>query len=93
MVGHECSDLDRRSRLGNDGLSRLVVRHQGRQAVKRSEVNGTFLCLFVPCPLAVAPAGGWPGGVQGPAFVVETAACLNQCFFNVSADGSIASGC
>ena len=31
-VGHECSDLDRRSRLGNDGLSRLVVRHQGRQA-------------------------------------------------------------
>ena len=31
-VGHECSDLDRRNRLGNDGLSRLVVRHQGRSA-------------------------------------------------------------
>ena len=47
----------------------------------------------LPCPLAVTPSGGWPGGVQGPAFVVETAACLNQCFFNVSVDGSIASGC
>ena len=47
----------------------------------------------VRCPLAVSPAGGWPAGIQGPAFMSETAQCLNQCFFNVAVDGSISSNC
>lgn len=46
-----------------------------------------------PCPLVVAPIGGWPGGVQGPAFAVETAQCMNQCSFNVSADETFVSMC
>ena len=38
------------------------------------------------CPLQVPPAGGWGAQlVQGPAFVVETAHCLNHCFWNFSA--------
>ena len=46
-VGHECSDLDRRSRLGNDGLSRPVVGYviKGDRHVKRSVVNGTLSSL------------------------------------------------
>ena len=41
-----------------------------------------------PCPLQVPPAGGWGAqGVQGPAFLVETAGCANHCFWNLSADG------
>ena len=39
-----------------------------------------------PCPLQLPPAGGWGAQLaQGPAFVVETAHCLNHCFFNFSA--------
>ena len=39
-----------------------------------------------PCPLQLPPTGGWGAqGVQGPAFVVETAHCLNHCFWNYSA--------
>jgi DNA-binding beta-propeller fold protein YncE len=41
-----------------------------------------------PCP-QVLPPGGWGlQQVQGPAFLVETARCLGQCFFNESAGGS-----
>jgi hypothetical protein len=47
-----------------------------------------------PCPLQVPPAGGWGAqGVQGPAFLVETAGCANHCFWNFSAgaDGLLSS--
>jgi hypothetical protein len=38
------------------------------------------------CPLQVPPAGGWGAQlVQGPAFVIETAHCLNHCFWNFTA--------
>jgi sugar lactone lactonase YvrE len=49
-----------------------------------------------PCPLQVPPAGGWGArGVQGPAFLVETAACLNHCFWNFTAgaDDGLLSKC
>ena len=45
-----------------------------------------------PCPLQVPPTGGW-GAMQdqGPAFLEETARCLNQCFWNFTpGDGLIA---
>ena len=36
-----------------------------------------------PCPYQVPPSGGWGAlQVQGPAFLVETAHCLNHCFWN-----------
>jgi hypothetical protein len=45
-----------------------------------------------PCPLLVPPVGGWGASkqVQGPAFLVETARCLNHCFWNsTSGDGAL----
>ena len=44
-----------------------------------------------PCPFQVPPSGGWGAlQVQGPAFLVETAQCLNHCFWNfTSGDGSL----
>ena len=44
-----------------------------------------------PCPLQAPPAGGWGAlQVQGPAFLVETAQCLNHCFWNfTSGDGAL----
>lgn len=48
-----------------------------------------------PCPLQVPPPpyASWaqhPAGVQGPAFLVETAACANHCFWNfTSGDGQL----
>ena len=44
-----------------------------------------------PCPYQVPPAGGWGAlEVQGPAFHVETAQCLNHCFWNfTSGDGAL----
>ena len=50
----------------------------------------------LPCPLQVPPAGGWGAqGSQGPAFLVETASCLNHCFWNstAGADGGLLSRC
>ena len=47
------------------------------------------------CPLQVPPPpyASWaqhPAGVQGPAFLVETAACANHCFWNfTSGDGQL----
>jgi hypothetical protein len=39
-----------------------------------------------PCPIQLPPAGGWGAQlVQGPAFVIETAHCLNHCFWNFTA--------
>jgi hypothetical protein len=39
----------------------------------------------LPCPTAVPPAGGWGAlRVQGPAFLVDTARCVNHCFWNFS---------
>ena len=39
-----------------------------------------------PCPLQLPPTGGWGAQlVQGPAFVVETAHCLNHCYWNYTA--------
>lgn len=39
----------------------------------------------LPCPIMIPPIGGWGvRQVQGPAFLVETAACLAHCFFNQS---------
>jgi hypothetical protein len=35
-----------------------------------------------PCPLSVPPPAGQLA--QGPAFVMETAVCLNHCFWNYS---------
>lgn len=48
-----------------------------------------------PCPIQIVPPPyvSWtqhPLQVQGPAFLVETAACLNQCFWNfTSGDGKL----
>jgi sugar lactone lactonase YvrE len=46
----------------------------------------------LPCPALVPPGGGaWAGTpqrFQGPAFMVETASCLNHCFWNFSAGAS-----
>ena len=44
-----------------------------------------------PCPFQVPPSGGWGAlKVQGPAFLVETAHCLNHCFWNsTSGDGTL----
>ena len=37
----------------------------------------------LPCPIMIPPNGGWGAQqVQGPAFMVETAACLAHCFFD-----------
>jgi hypothetical protein len=44
-----------------------------------------------PCPIQVPPTGGWGAlQVQGPAFLVDTAHCLNHCFWNfTSGDGKL----
>jgi hypothetical protein len=44
-----------------------------------------------PCPFQLPPPGGWGElQAQGPAFLVETASCLNQCFWNfTSGDGML----
>ena len=44
-----------------------------------------------PCPYQVPPAGGWVAlQVQGPAFLVETAQCVNLCFWNLTfGDGKL----
>ena len=47
-----------------------------------------------PCPLQVPPTGEW--GVmqaQGPAFLVETARCLNHCFWNFTSGDGMLSKC
>ncbi len=43
------------------------------------------------CPYQEPPPGGWGAlQVQGPAFLVETAYCLNHCFWNFTAgDGKL----
>ena len=48
----------------------------------------------LPCPLQVPPSGGWGAlKVQGPAFFVETAYCLNQCFWNFTSGDGMLSAC
>ena len=48
----------------------------------------------LPCPHQVPPAGGWADlGVQGPAFLVDTAACLNHCFWNFTSGDGMLSRC
>ena len=48
----------------------------------------------LPCPYQVPPVGGWGDlGVQGPAFLVETAACINHCFWNFSSGDGLLSRC
>jgi hypothetical protein len=48
-----------------------------------------------PCPIQLPPPpyASWaqhPSGVQGPAFLVDTAACANHCFWNfTSGDGQL----
>lgn len=44
----------------------------------------------IPCPYQMPPSGGW-GALQdqGPAFLVETAQCLNQCFWNQTSVGAL----
>ena len=45
-----------------------------------------------PCPFQLPPTGGWGAlQVQGLAFLVETASCLNHCFWNStqSVDGML----
>ena len=47
-----------------------------------------------PCPFQVPPSGGWGAlQVQGPAFLVETARCLNQCSWNATSSGGVFSTC
>ena len=46
------------------------------------------------CPYQVPPSGGWGAlRVQGPAFLVETAYCLNQCFWNYTSGDGVLSRC
>jgi sugar lactone lactonase YvrE len=54
--------------------------------------------LPLPCPLQVPPppAASWsehPLGAQGPAFLTETAACLNHCFWNITSGNGKVSNC
>jgi hypothetical protein len=47
-----------------------------------------------PCPFQVPPTGGWGDlQVQGPAFLVETAHCLNHCFWNFTSGDGMLSKC
>ena len=47
-----------------------------------------------PCPYQVPPSGGWGAlQVQGPAFLVETAHCLNHCFWNFTSGDGMLSTC
>ena len=47
-----------------------------------------------PCPYQVPPTGGWGAlQVQGPAFLVETASCLNHCFLNFTSGDGMLSKC
>ena len=47
-----------------------------------------------PCPYQVPPSGGWGAlQVQGPAFLVETASCLNHCFWNFTSGDGMLSKC
>ena len=47
-----------------------------------------------PCPYQVPPTGGWGAlRVQGPAFLVETAHCLNHCFWNFTSGDGVLSKC
>ena len=47
-----------------------------------------------PCPFQVPPTGGWGAlQVQGPAFLVETALCLNHCFWNFTSGDGMLSKC
>jgi hypothetical protein len=47
-----------------------------------------------PCPYQVPPSGGWGAlQVQGPAFLVETAHCLNHCFWNFTSGDGVLSKC
>ena len=47
-----------------------------------------------PCPYQVPPSGGWGAlQVQGPAFLVETALCLNHCFWNFTSSDGLLSKC
>ncbi len=47
-----------------------------------------------PCPYQVPPNGGWGDlKVQGPAFLVETAHCLNHCFWNFTSGDGMLSKC
>jgi hypothetical protein len=47
-----------------------------------------------PCPYQVPPTGGWGDRkVQGPAFLVETAHCLNHCFWNLTSGDGMLSKC
>ena len=46
------------------------------------------------CPFQVPPTGGWGDlQVQGPAFLVETAHCLNHCFWNSTSGDGMLSKC
>ena len=47
-----------------------------------------------PCPFQVPPTGGW-GALQeqGPAFLVDTAHCLNHCFWNFTSGDGMLSKC
>jgi sugar lactone lactonase YvrE len=47
----------------------------------------------IPCPIQVVPLpyASWeahPMAAQGPAFLVDTAGCLNHCFWNSSSSGN-----
>ena len=47
-----------------------------------------------PCPVQAPPAGGWGElQVQGPAFLVDTAACLSHCFWNYTSGQGALSKC
>ena len=47
-----------------------------------------------PCPYQVPPTGGWGAlQVQGPAFLMDTARCLNHCFWNFTSGDGVLSKC
>jgi hypothetical protein len=47
-----------------------------------------------PCPFQVPPVGGWGQlSVQGPAFMLETAGCINHCFWNFTSGDGVLSKC
>ena len=69
--------------------------HRGLVSIAAEAVTvPTLSGAPTPCPYQVPPTGGWGAlQVQGPAFLVETARCLNHCFWNFTSGDGMLSKC
>jgi hypothetical protein len=58
--------------------------------------EGSTVPLLCPTQIVPAPYASWashPLASQGPAFLMETASCLNHCFWNFTNDSTMLSKC